>query len=208
MGIKLIGRSIVYGVDVPLHGNEFRLLVGMSYTALDDDETPRYFDSREAAALKIGRRVPDAHPGKTCTCEICRERSKAFEAVKVAIRGLVALGAIERLKRGQAGQRAEYAILVDLEATRQTAEYRRRVGRVQIDVGKPKPSVQAVESSPFPSLESSPFPTNEGSTFAAKKVRFSPNEELRNNVGDTPGKTSPGWGTSLVPVDNPSGMNW
>ena len=98
MGSRLVKRAYAYAVDVPLHPNEFRLLAWMCLTALDEDTPPRYFDSREASALALGRRVPD---------EDTPERSAGLEAVKVAIRGLTAVGAVRRRKHGHRGQRAE-----------------------------------------------------------------------------------------------------
>jgi hypothetical protein len=127
MGANLVGRAIAYAVDVPLQPNEFRLLVGMCLTALDSDTPPRYFDSREASALVLGRRVPDHSPGNDAAS---RERAAAFQSVKMALAGLVKVGAIKRARAGGNGRRAEYTIVLDLPTSLSTAEVRRRTAGV------------------------------------------------------------------------------
>lgn len=116
MGASLTGAVFVYMAREQAAGralppNERVLLLFMAHTARDTDVPPRYFGSRERSAMGLGRTVPDApmlddpeFDQKT------RERDNAFSAVKTAIRGLVERGAIERLRRGRAGQRAEFAI--------------------------------------------------------------------------------------------------
>lgn len=121
MGANLVGRAFAFAVDVPLQPNEFRLLLGMCLTALDTDEHPRYFDSREASALFLGRRVPDAGA----------ERDAAFQRVKIATRGLIAIGAINRTKQGGNGRRAEFEIVLDSVASLSTAEARKRTAGVR-----------------------------------------------------------------------------
>lgn len=126
MGVKLVKQFIAYSVDVPLNINEYRLLLNMALTALDADNPPRYFDSREASAYALGRRIPDPPPPGEPELP---ERLAAFEAVKTATRGLVGLRAIERLKTGHRGQRAEYAIRLDPMLSRGTDEWRKRKAR-------------------------------------------------------------------------------
>lgn len=123
MGAGLVGRALAYGVEIQLNPNEFRLLVGMCLTALDADQPPRYYDSREASALILGRRVPDFAPDDEPT-EL--ERDAAFKAVKVALNGLVKLGAIKRFRVGGNGRRAVYDLVLDARASASTAEHRRR----------------------------------------------------------------------------------
>lgn len=133
MGANLVGRVIAYAADVPLKPNEFRLLVGMAHTALDTAERPRYFDSREASALILGRRVPDAvHDGDPSADAVARERNAAFQAVKEALRGLNNLGAIKRQRTGGNGRRAEYTIVLDARSSLSTAECRKRRAGVGI----------------------------------------------------------------------------
>jgi len=177
MGSRLVKRAYAYAVDVPLHPNEFRLLAWMCLTALDEDSPPRYFDSREASALALGRRVPD---------EETPERSAAFESVKVAIRGLTTVGAIRRRKQGHRGQRAEFDIVLDVEASRATPECRRRQ-----------------EGSPFPKKKGGPspirrltLPLSEGSPFPQGTTRSK--KEPTDEIPPLNGTTSPG------PVDNSS----
>lgn len=127
MGANLVGRVLAYAADVPLKPNEFRLLVGMAHTALDTAERPRYFDSREASALILGRRVPDAvHDSDPAAAAIELERNTAFQAVKNALNGLNKVGAIKRQRTGGNGRRAEYTIVLDTHASLSTAECRRR----------------------------------------------------------------------------------
>lgn len=177
MGSRLVKRAYAYAVDVPLHPNEFRLLAWMCLTALDEDSPPRYFDSREASAIALGRRVPD---------EDSPERSAAFEAVKVAVRGLAAVGAIRRLKAGHRGQRAEYAIEIDVAASRRTPECRRRQEGSPFPKSKARPS--PIRRLTLPHSEGSPFP--QGTTRSKK--------EPTDEIPPLNGTTSPG------PVDNSS----
>lgn len=120
MGANLVGRAIAYAVDVPLQPNEFRLLIGVCHTALDDGKPPRYFDSREAMALILGRRIPDA------TLDANPEREAGLKAVKVAMKGLTDLQALRRTKVGGHGRRAEFEVLIDVAQTQRTAEFKRR----------------------------------------------------------------------------------
>lgn len=123
MGAGLVGRALAYGADIQLNPNEFRLLVGMCLTALDADSPPRYYDSREASALILGRRVANATPEDE---DAEREREAAFKAVKVALNGLVKVGAVKRLRVGGNGRRAVYGMVLDTTASLATVEHRRR----------------------------------------------------------------------------------
>lgn len=183
MGARLVKRAYIYAVDVPLTPNEFRLLNWMALTALDEDITPRYFDSRESSALALGRRVVDDGYGDD---DDQRQRAAAFEAVKVAQRGLVSLRAVTRIKNGRNGQRTEYAIHLDVAVTRTTDEYARRASK---------------EGRTFPQRKVQPsakgradLPAGEGSTF--------PQGDRRNHRGTTAGTTSRNASTSLGPVEN------
>lgn len=104
MGAQLVSRAYAYAARVHLKPNEFRLLAFMALTALDADNPPRYFASRGQSALALGRMVSD-DPSDP-------ETAAAFQRVKEAVAGLVAVGAIERTKRGREGQRAEFLILL------------------------------------------------------------------------------------------------
>lgn len=125
MGANLVGRAIAYAVDVPLQPNEFRLLIGVCLTAHDDNTPPRYFDSREAMALILGRRIPDAATGVPDT----PERVAGLKAVKVAMKGLTDLRALRRTKTGGHGRRAEFEVVLDAALSRGTDEFKRREQR-------------------------------------------------------------------------------
>jgi hypothetical protein len=183
VGAKLIKRAYIYAIDVPLTPNEFRLLNWMALTALDEDVTPRYFDSRESSALALGRRVVDDGYGDEADQ---RYRAAAFEAVKVAYRGLVNLRAITRIKAGRNGQRTEYAIHLDVLITRTTEEFARRSSKE----GRTFPQ-RKVEPS---AKGRSDLPVGEGSTFTQGT--------RRNHRGTTAGTTSPNASTSPAPVEN------
>jgi hypothetical protein len=174
MGARLVSQMIVFAVDVPLHPNEYRLLNVMALRALDDADPPRYFDSREASSLALGRRVPDDPESP--------ERLAAFEAVKVATRGLVALRAIERIQAGHRGRRAEFAIRLNLALTQDTDEYRRRKAH-------PSPSRKA-QPSPKRRLT---LPQSEGPPF--------PQGTTEEPPGTRTGNTSPSSTTSLGAFD-------
>lgn len=182
MGARLVKQAIAFAVDVPLRPNEFRLLTYMAVTALDEDQPPRYFDSRESSALALGRRVPD--PG---TSEADAERSAAFQAVKVALSGLTALGAVRRLKAGRAGQRAEYAIALDIAQARASAEFRQRRG---------------VRNS-YPSEVRNSYPTRYGFPTPEGYGIPTPKEQLRNHKEQGRGTSASSTSTtSLAAVDN------
>lgn len=184
MGARLVKQAIAFAVDVPLRGNEFRLLIHMAVTALDEDDPPRYFDSRESSALALGRRVPDGG-----SAEADAERGAAFQAVKVAVAGLVAVGALRRLKQGKAGQRAEFAIALDLGAARSSAEYRRRRG-----VGNS-----------YPRSVGNSYPTGYAIPTAEGYAVPTPKEPLRNHKDQTTGiSASTSSTTSLGHVESES----
>ncbi|MBF4606936.1 hypothetical protein [Curtobacterium sp. VKM Ac-1393] len=111
VGARLVGEAIVFAQRVPLAPNEFRLLVYMALTALDADAKPRYFASRESSAFALGFAIPDEPaPGDPDAVKIERQRTNAFQRVKVATTGLVRRGAIASERRGREGQRAEYSL--------------------------------------------------------------------------------------------------
>lgn len=116
MGATLTGEAFAYAAmeheaGRPLPHNERLLLLFMAHTALDADQPPRYFGSRERSAVAFGRMVPDEpsldQPDRD---RLMRERHNAFSLIKTATRGLVARGAIERVRSGRAGQRAEFVL--------------------------------------------------------------------------------------------------
>lgn len=107
MGAQLVGKAFVYAATHGLKPNETRLLLWMALTALDSDQPPRYFAAREESAFGLGHRIADR---TTADARAIAARASAFQLVKVALQGLVASGAIERLERGRAGRRAEYAL--------------------------------------------------------------------------------------------------
>lgn len=95
----------------PLAHNERLLLLFMAHTALDADRPPRYFGSRERSAVALGRMVPDEPSLDMADRDrLMRERQNAFSLIKTATRGLVERGAIERVRSGRAGQRAEFVL--------------------------------------------------------------------------------------------------
>ncbi|MDR6613591.1 hypothetical protein [Leifsonia sp. 1010] len=169
MGAQLVGRAIAFAAMHDLKPNEYRLLIFMAYTALDSDQPPRYFASREMSAYALGRMLAE---GVDLSDAQLKERASAFELVKVATRGLVNLGAIERLERGRAGRRAVYGVTFR---------------------GKSSFPLEGKDSFPldgkplFPSGASAPFP--QGTT-----------EEPEKDLGRrTPRFTEP---SHLRPVDN------
>lgn len=107
MGAQLVGRAIAFAAQNDLKPNEFRLLVFMALTALDTDQPPRYFASREESAYGLGRMVEDKFATDP---RAVSARDAAFWAVKVAVQGLVKAGAIERKQRGRNGRRAEFVL--------------------------------------------------------------------------------------------------
>lgn len=183
MGARLVKLAYAYAVDVPLKPNEFRLLAYMALTSLDEEASPRYFDSRESSALALGRRVEDDRDD--LSDQERRDRDAAFEAIKVATRGLVELGAIVRLKSGRSGRRAEFAIRLSPMETMRTAEYKRRVG----------------EGSAFPARKGPPSPKGRHSLPRQEGSAF-PQGTTQEPQGQTRGNTSPNSTTSLAAVDN------
>lgn len=111
MGLKLIKRAFATFGDVHLSGDARTVLLYMAMTARDDGDPPRYFARREETVYVLGRRVPDRLPAThPRAAEVDRQRAAAFQRLKVVTAELVAAGFLERVKRGQRNQRAEYAI--------------------------------------------------------------------------------------------------
>lgn len=112
MGAQLVGRAFAFAATSRLTQSERLVLLFMAYTALDADKPPRYFASREQTAIALGRMVPDAvSPDDDRFAEVEAERTAAFQRVKLAVQGLVKAGAIERVRRGREGQRAEFVLV-------------------------------------------------------------------------------------------------
>lgn len=107
MGAQLVGKAFAFAVATSLKPNEKTLLIWMAFTALDSDQPPRYFASREESAYGLGRMVADRN---TSDPVALAERASAFQLVKVATQGLVESGAIERVERGRSGHRAVFAL--------------------------------------------------------------------------------------------------
>ncbi len=184
MGARLVGLAYIYAIDIPLNPNEFRLLCWMAMTALDDDPTPRYFAAREASALALGRRVVDDGYGDD---NDQLERDSAFQAVKVALNGLVAMGAIDRVVTGRNGRRSEYAIRLDAVASATTPEV---IKRLASKVGRTYRQGYA-------------GPTPKGRANLPPKVgRTYPQGTTEEPQEQTTGTTSTSSTTSLAPVDS------
>ncbi len=111
MGLKLVKRAFATFATVKVSADARNVLIWMALTARDDDDPPRYFARREETCYALGRMVPDAPaPDAPDREQIARERAAAFQRLKVVIGELVAAGLLERVKRGQRNQRAEYAL--------------------------------------------------------------------------------------------------
>jgi hypothetical protein len=117
VGAQLVGKAFTFAAEKALKPNEVKLLLWMSLIALDADTPPRYFGARESSAFGLGRKIPDAPNELDPAAEAKHlEREAAFYAVKIAVQGLVAAGAIQRLKRGREGTRAEFALTYGRES--------------------------------------------------------------------------------------------
>jgi hypothetical protein len=166
--------------EAALTSQALNLLLFMSNTALDTDAQPRYFASREASALALGRIVPDrVAPDDPNHGAIEAEREAAFQRVKLATQALVAAGAISSIKRGREGQRAEYALSF---ATVENA------------------SARGTENVPLTGTENVPLSGSKSVRQPGRKPY--PQGELRNHKekrrGQTPAERVPHFG----PVDN------
>ncbi len=117
MGAQLVAAAYAFGAQHRLKPNEKLLLIFMALTALDTDQAPRYFAARESSALALGRLVPDApEPDDPRAEEINAERAAAFQRVKEATAGLIKAKAIERVRSGRTGQRAEFVLRLGTES--------------------------------------------------------------------------------------------
>lgn len=111
MGASLVKLAIAFGARHRLTGNEFRVLIQMAVTAKDTDLEPSYWSSREDSARALGRMIPDEPgPDDPDADAKRRERDAAFFALKEAIRGLRAAGAIQTTDPGRRGHRAVYKL--------------------------------------------------------------------------------------------------
>lgn len=113
MGLKLVKRAFTTFATVKVSPDARLVLLFMALTARDDDDPPRYFARREETCYALGRMVPDAPTEDDPERDrIERERAAAFQRLKVVTSELVDAGLLERLKRGQRNQRAEYALIL------------------------------------------------------------------------------------------------
>lgn len=115
MGAQLVGAAYGFAATHPVKHHEMRVLLWMAHTARDADTPPRYFGSRETTALALGYMLPD-QPDPTDPEAAAKnaERERGFQRVKVAVSGLVKLGAIARLHSGRDGRSAEFEITLGL----------------------------------------------------------------------------------------------
>ncbi len=116
MGAQLVAKAYAFAAhpSIDLKPNEMLLLGYMALTALDSDDPPVYFASRERSAYALGRMVPDEPwPDDPDAAEQHRIRAAAFMRVKVALAGLVKIGAIRERTRGQIGQRRTFTLHLD-----------------------------------------------------------------------------------------------
>lgn len=98
---------------VRLSAEARNVLVFMALHARDADERPLYFMKRESTCMALGRMVPDApEVDDPRAPDVARERRAAFQRLKVVTAELVDAGLIEREKRGQKNQRAEYSLTI------------------------------------------------------------------------------------------------
>lgn len=88
----------------------FRCLVYMALVSLDTGRPPRYFGGYPALARALGRDTPDTAPGDSGDVESQRRWRADMEAVRNAVRQLVAAGAIVCDRAEAPGRGPEYAL--------------------------------------------------------------------------------------------------
>lgn len=122
MGAQLVGQAFAFAARHQLKSNEALLLLFMAHTALDADDPPRYFASRERSAIAIGRMVPDVPAADDPDSDkLNAERASVFELLRRATNGLLATGAVERLHGGRGGRTAEYVLRLSPEPNKKLA---------------------------------------------------------------------------------------
>lgn len=115
MGARLAGRAYaaIARDPSPLTPNARLLLIWMALSALDSDPSPLYYRRPEDSALGLGHmisdHIDDADPEAD---SLRRKRDSALRMVRRATTELVDRGYIQRRKRGQKWQRAEYEITI------------------------------------------------------------------------------------------------
>jgi hypothetical protein len=116
MGARLALAAFDAAAVLGLDGNPARVLTRMALSALDDAGTPVYFGGWEPLAVALGRVVPPPSDDPA----VIRARRQAEEAVRLAMRPLVALRLVSVERRGAPGRNARYSLAlgpVDNSAT-------------------------------------------------------------------------------------------
>lgn len=111
MGYQNMG--LVFARWGHLPDRPFRLLMFMALRSLDEDDPPRFYEGREAAAFAIGKLVPEepaAGDESDRAQEFRKARRNDFEAVKVATRALIKAGVISIIEPSAPGRNAVYGL--------------------------------------------------------------------------------------------------
>ena len=95
MGYQLVARCYTSWTGLP--DRPFRLLCYMALLCRDDDPIPTFWAGREALADALGLDSSES----------------AHRVTRRAIASLVSAGALERLRSGGRGRRAEYRLLIE-----------------------------------------------------------------------------------------------
>lgn len=106
MGARLALAALDAAAVVGLDGNPTRVLVRMALSALDDAAAPVYFGGWEPLALALGRIVPPPSDDPAAI----RARRQAEEAVRLAMKPLVAGRLVSVERRGAPGRNARYSL--------------------------------------------------------------------------------------------------
>lgn len=115
MGAQLAGRAYaaIARDPHPLTPNARLLLIWMALSALDSDTSPLYYRKPEDSALALAHMIADRiDQGDPEADSLRRKRDSALRMVRRATTELVDRGYIQRRKRGQKWQRAEYEITI------------------------------------------------------------------------------------------------
>lgn len=198
MGAQLVGKAIAFAAVNDLKPNEFKLLIFMAQTALDTDQLPRYFGSREMSAYGIGLVVADSDVTKYAR----RRRNSAFELLRRATNGLIAAGAITQTRGGRIGQHAEFTVLTSVtveDLSEALAKLRERANNPLALPDEGDNSLLALDSNSSSPLQTQRTVGERGNESMAPRNHDDPREELRRR---TPQFTE---APHLRPVDNSDG---
>lgn len=138
MGIRSIRLVWVRWAHLP--DRSFRVLSYMAFRVRDEDDPPTFWGGREELAYSLGRMVPpEPEPSDTSAraVQFRKQREADFQAVKAALRPVIAAGALGVARKASGRAPTVYALRLGSDTGEATPT---PVGRRNLPLSEAKPT--------------------------------------------------------------------